>query len=156
MPDGLSTRTESIITIPAPIVADRLGGPRTLGRQIRNLTDLRHAIEAGLPVESLEMVTRYLAEDTSEATDLKHAVVPKTTLRRRTRLSTEESERTERLARLVALAEHVWEDPSLAREFLTSAQPQLDGARPIDLARTELGAQEVEELLMKIEYALPV
>ncbi|HEY0151127.1 MAG TPA: antitoxin Xre/MbcA/ParS toxin-binding domain-containing protein [Longimicrobium sp.] len=28
--------------------------------------------------------------------------------------------------------------------------------RPIDLARTDLGAREVEELLMRIEYALPV
>ena len=50
----------------------------------------------------------------------------------------------------------MWEDAGLAREFLASAQPQLGGERPIALARTEPGAHEVEELLMKLEYALPV
>jgi uncharacterized protein (DUF2384 family) len=33
------------------------------------------------------------------------------------------SERLERLARMTALAEKVWEDPKLAHEFLTSPQP---------------------------------
>jgi uncharacterized protein (DUF2384 family) len=31
----------------------------------------------------------------------------------------------------------------------------LGGERPLDLARTDLGARQVEELLMKLEYALP-
>ena len=72
-----------------------------------------------------------------------------------TRLTPEESERLERLARLAALAEHVWEDAALAHEFLVSPQPQLGGERPVDLARSDLGAREVEALLHRIEYALP-
>jgi putative toxin-antitoxin system antitoxin component (TIGR02293 family) len=67
----------------------------------------------------------------------------------------EEGERAERLARMAALAERVWETPELAHEFLTSPQPQLKGERPIDLARSELGAREVEHLLMRIEHGLP-
>jgi putative toxin-antitoxin system antitoxin component (TIGR02293 family) len=83
--------------------------------------------------------------------------VPKATLhRRRRRLSPEDSERLERLARLAALAEEVWEDPTLASEFLTSPQPQLGGERPVDLSRSDLGARQVEQLLMKLAYALPV
>jgi uncharacterized protein (DUF2384 family) len=61
-----------------------------------------------------------------------------------------------RIARMVALAETVWEDAGLAREFLTSEQPQLDGKRPVDLARTAPGSRQVEALLMKIEHSLPV
>lgn len=144
------------MTIAATTIADKLGGTRALGRSIRSLSDLRHAVEEGLPVGSLDTISRYLAPDEGAAAQLKHAIVPRSTLRRRTRLSLEESERTERLARLAALAEQVWEDADLAREFLTHAQPQLGGERPIDLARTELGAREVEVLLMKIEHALPV
>jgi putative toxin-antitoxin system antitoxin component (TIGR02293 family) len=143
------------MTVSAMEVAEMLGGARTLGRRVGTLTELRRAVEEGLPVESLDAVAGYLSANHIEATTLKYRIVPKTTLRRRTRLSPEESERTERLARLATLAGHVWEDPGLAREFLTSAQPQLGGERPIDLARTDLGAREVEELLMKIEYALP-
>jgi putative toxin-antitoxin system antitoxin component (TIGR02293 family) len=143
------------LTVPAATIADKLGGTQILGRSVRSLSDLRHAVEEGLPVGSLDTISRYLAVDDSAAAQLKHAVVPRSTLRRRDRLSLEESERTERLARLAALAEQVWEEPDLAREFLTQAQPQLGGERPIDLARTELGAREVEILLMRIEYALP-
>jgi putative toxin-antitoxin system antitoxin component (TIGR02293 family) len=113
-------------------------------------------VEDGLPVRSLEALAGYLGANDIEAADVKNRIVPRTALRRRTRLSVEEGERTERLARLAALAEQVWEDADLAREFLTGPQPQLGGERPIDLARTEPGAREVEELLMKIEYALPV
>jgi putative toxin-antitoxin system antitoxin component (TIGR02293 family) len=112
--------------------------------------------ERGLPVEALDFVSHGLADGELSVLEIKYSVVPRSTLRRRTRLSPEESARTERLARLAALAEHVWEDADYAREFLTQPQPQLGGERPIDLARSELGAREVEMLLMKIEHALPV
>jgi putative toxin-antitoxin system antitoxin component (TIGR02293 family) len=143
------------MTASAIRVAERLGGEASIGRRVTTLADLRVAVEEGLPVATLDAVAAYLAHDPAEATELKHRVVPKTTLRRRTRLSPEESERTERLARMSALAEQVWEDPELAREFMTAAQPQLGGERPIDLARSELGAREVELLLMRLEHALP-
>jgi putative toxin-antitoxin system antitoxin component (TIGR02293 family) len=140
-----------------PAVARILGGERVLHRRIRTVADLRDAVESGLPTEALEHTVRHLAGDGPEAAELRYAIVPKTTLlRRRKRLSVAESERLERLARLTALAEEVWEDAALAREFLTGAQPQLGGERPVDLARSDLGARQVEQLLYAIEYALPV
>ena len=62
----------------------------------------------------------------------------------------------ERLARMTALAEAVWENQVLAHEFLTSPQPQLAGERPVDLAMSDLGTREVEDLLFRLEYSLPV
>lgn len=144
------------MTASATEIAEKLGGARTLGRRIETLAELRHAVEAGLPMQSLDAVAGYLAADEAEAEGLRRRIVPCPGTPRGTRLSLEESERTERLARLAALAEQVWEDPALAREFLTAIQPQLGGERPIDLARTEPGVREVEELLMKVEHALPV
>ena len=144
------------MTINAVQVADMLGGERTLGRTIRNVGELRNAVEEGLPVSALDLVVRHVSRDDRSAAELKYRIIPKTTLRRRQRLDSEESQRLERLARMAALAEHVWEDADLAHEFLTSAQPQLDGERPVDLARSDLGTRQVETLLMKIEYALPV
>jgi putative toxin-antitoxin system antitoxin component (TIGR02293 family) len=70
--------------------------------------------------------------------------------------SSEERGRLERLARMTALAEQVWEDRALAHQFLNAAQPQLGGERPIILAQTEEGARQVERLLLKLEYSLPV
>lgn len=138
-------------------VARILGGEPVLGRRVRTLDDLRRAVEAGLPVASLSRVTEHVAGGRDAATELKHGIVPRATLhRRKDRLSPEESERLERLARVTALAEEVWESPALAHEFLTSPQPQLGGLRPVDLTRTDLGARQVEELLLGLEYSLPV
>jgi uncharacterized protein (DUF2384 family) len=50
----------------------------------------------------------------------------------------------------------VWEEPALAHEFLMSEQPQLDDERPVDLARSDLGTRQVEELLLRLEYSIPV
>lgn len=144
------------MTVSANQVARILGGRRTLGRRVRTLADLRRLVEAGLPVAALSQVVSYVAGSEAAAAELRYRLVPKATLhRRRHRLSPEESERLERLARVAALAEQVWESPALAHEFLTSPQPQLGGERPVDLARTDLGARQVEQLLMKLEYALP-
>ncbi len=138
-------------------VARILGGEKTLGGRVRTLDDLRRLVEAGLPVEALGKVVAHVAEPGAAGTELKYRIVPKATLhRRRQQLTLEESERLERLARVTALAEDVWEDEGLAHEFLLSPQPQLADERPIDLARTDLGARQVEELLMKLELGLPV
>ncbi|HEU0013659.1 MAG TPA: antitoxin Xre/MbcA/ParS toxin-binding domain-containing protein [Longimicrobium sp.] len=143
------------MTINAASVAQVMGGERTLGHRIGTVTELRRAMETGLPVGVLDQVVRHVTRDDRSAADLKYRIVPQTTLRRRSRLSADESQRVERIARLIALAEQVWEDRELAYEFLSSAQPQLDGERPIDLARSDLGTRQVETLLMKLEYALP-
>ncbi|HEX6038719.1 antitoxin Xre/MbcA/ParS toxin-binding domain-containing protein [Longimicrobium sp.] len=144
------------MSINAARVADVMGGEGTLGRSISSIGELREMVEFGLPVTALDAVVRHVTHDDRGAAELKYRIVPKTTLRRRQRLDPEESQRLERLARMTALAEDVWEDPDLAHEFLTSAQPQLGGERPVDLARSDLGTRQVEMLLMKIEYALPV
>ena len=65
------------------------------------------------------------------------------------------SAQRERLARVMALAEEVWESREDARQFLTTPHALLDGERPLDLARNELGARRVEGLLYRLEYSLP-
>lgn len=140
----------------ARAVARILGGERTLGRTVRTVRELRRTVESGLPVRALDAAVRYVAGGAAGAAELKYRIVPRSTLHRRRRLTLEESERLERLARVTALAEHVWENRTLAFEFLSSPQPQLGGERPLDLAHSDLGAREVEALLLGLEYALPV
>jgi putative toxin-antitoxin system antitoxin component (TIGR02293 family) len=151
-----NVKRRCLMTIDAAHVARILGGAKALGRTVHSLHDLRVTVERGLSVESLDCVARHVASTDRNVLEIKYRIVPKTTLARRTRLTPEESERVERLARVMALAEQVWEDGAHAHEFLHSEQPQLGGARPIDLAHTDLGAREVEDLLMKMEYSLPV
>ncbi len=149
------------MAVDAQRVGDILGGRQTLRRVIRTPQDLRIAVEEGLPVRSLDRVVGRVFKSATERASFKWRIVPRTTLRRRAekpnaKLTPEESERTERLARITALAEQVFEQEPLAHEFLRSAQPSLGGERPVDLTRSDLGTREVEDLLYAIEYSLPV
>ncbi|WP_087650444.1 MbcA/ParS/Xre antitoxin family protein [Caballeronia choica] len=65
------------------------------------------------------------------------------------------AEKTERLARVVATAQYVWDSVDDAREFLNAPHPMLEGRTPLDVAFTKLGARRVEELLWKLFYGLP-
>lgn len=86
-----------------------------------------------------------------------HQIVPEATYkRRRERLSPSESVRTERMARVVAMAEYVWEDRDQARRFSTAPHAELGGRSPVDAAKTELGARQTEEVMARILYGLPV
>lgn len=139
--------------IAAEPIAEILG----LKASIRSVGDLESAVAAGLPKRSLERLSRRLYEDPKLATAYKYQLVPKATLSRRTgRLSVEESERTERIARLLAQAEFVWDDREQARAWMSAPHPELNGRPPVEAARTELGARRVEDLLDKLFYGLPV
>ncbi len=134
-------------------IADILG----LEKSVRSLQQLASAVSDGLPKSSLENLASRLYEDTREASAYKFQVVPPATWKRRTnRLSVEESEKTERLARVLAAAEYVWDDREQAREWMRKPHPELNGVTPLEAARSELGARQVENLLDKLFFGLPV
>lgn len=117
---------------------------------------IEKAVEGGLPRQALRHVAELLAGgDVKKTAALELAVVPKTTLERRERkLSTQESERTERIARLFVHARRALGTDAEAREFMSSPHPELDGRTPIEVARTDLGTRRTERILTAIEYGL--
>lgn len=70
------------------------------------------------------------------------------------KIDKEESEKLVRYQRLLKEAEDVLGDAASAREWLTHKQTGLGGAVPLDFAKTEIGAREVESLLGRIEYGV--
>ena len=60
------------------------------------------------------------------------------------------------MAAVLATAEDVWGDEEDAAEFLTSPHPMLGGGVPIDLALSEIGARQVEHILLSLDLGLPV
>lgn len=135
------------------LIADVMGLPQ----RIRSLSDLANAVRSGLPKSALRASAARLFKGTAAQTELIHSVIPEATLKRRKDLlKPDESERTERLARVIATAQYVWDDDEDARRFLTTPHSELAGKRPVDVALTELGARQIEELLWKLFYGLPV
>jgi len=142
------------VNAPAAVI-ELLGGARVVGSSTRTLSDLDAAIRAGLPRTALDRVVE-AAAPASERVWLRNRLVPRATYQRRGALSALHGAAVERIARVTALANWVWQDESLAKRFLWNRHPELEGRRPIEVAFTELGAREVEEVLMRGLHGLPV
>ena len=98
-------------------IAKVLGGREVLGTELRSLGDLERAVVEGLPKETVRRLARAVYGDAHHQRALIHAIIPEATYKRRqSRLSQAESERAERLARIVdrgsgrSEAEVVWEN----------------------------------------------
>ncbi len=137
-------------------VAAVLGGRAVLKRPVRTWGDLEQAVRDGLPKRALQVVASRALPEGAAASSLVYRVVPIATFKRRTRLTPEESARTERLARVVALSESIWNDDEESRAFLNRPHPLLDDRTPVEVASTELGARRVEQVLHDVEHGLPL
>jgi len=98
--------------IHATAIADVLG----IRSKVRSLRDLQKIVEHGLPKSSLRNCVMYAVSDSKEQWKIVYKIVPSATYKRRKHnLKLEESERTERLARVIATALYVWNDKEDAK-----------------------------------------
>jgi putative toxin-antitoxin system antitoxin component (TIGR02293 family) len=127
-----------------------------LATRPRSFAELDDLVHQGLPKTALRAGVDHVGRTVEERRRLLFRIIPEATFKRRLdRLTPEESEKTERLARVFATALHVWDDEDDAREFLNTPHPLLAERSPLDVAMTELGARRVEELLWQLFYGLP-
>ncbi len=70
------------------------------------------------------------------------------------RLTSDESDKIVRFARLFGQAAELFGGPAEARQWLKAPQHGLGGTVPLDYAQTETGAREVEKLLGRIDYGV--
>lgn len=138
--------------ITARKIADVMG----LRGTVRSLGELSEIVSRGLPKSALRYCVVHVVSDPRARREVMCRIVPAATYKRRKQhLRPEESARTERLARVIATAKHVWGGEEEARRFMTCAHPELSGKTPLETSYTELGARQVEELLWKLFYGLP-
>jgi putative toxin-antitoxin system antitoxin component (TIGR02293 family) len=118
--------------------------------------DLMPLIRRGLPSAALERMARHL--DLSAVATIESLGLAKRTIARRLHehkpLSTEESERVVRLARVFAEAKHVLGDEAKARRWLQKPNRALGGETPLHLLDTDIGASAVFEELGRIEHGV--
>jgi putative toxin-antitoxin system antitoxin component (TIGR02293 family) len=127
----------------------------TLRFEMNSVGDLADRVSEGFPKLVLRNTAQHIFDTPAEVNELMYRIVPEATYKRRTRLTAAESERTERLVRVIASAEVVWDDRAAAKQWLLAPHPELNGKRPLDAAMSELGARQVEELLDRIYYGIP-
>jgi putative toxin-antitoxin system antitoxin component (TIGR02293 family) len=71
-------------------------------------------------------------------------------------LGPQASQTTARLSHILTIAERIWGNEKEATEWLNSPHPELQGASPLSLLRTEAGGRAVEALLGALEFGFPV
>jgi putative toxin-antitoxin system antitoxin component (TIGR02293 family) len=127
-----------------------------LGLETFDPPDLLRAVGKGLSYRTFERFRRNTALPFERVLALIN--IPRRTMTRRKRegrFLPDESDRLLRASRLFGKALGLFEgDRDAATEWLTTAQPALGGTVPVDLAKSEVGALEVERLIGRLEHGV--
>lgn len=129
-----------------------------LGLRTYDPVRLHTRVEEGLSYAALVRLRRALDLPVSRISELLR-IPPRTLARRKEarRLEPDESDRLLRLSRLVGLALRLFEgDLPATRGWLTTPHPALGGEEPLQLATTEVGARQVEQLIGRLEHGVPL
>lgn len=128
----------------------------SVGMPYESLLDAVKIVQAGLPVASvgrLQRTSGLTLERIKQAARISEGSFARR--KESGRLSPEESERLLRIGRVFERAAALCDgDVDEAREWIETPIASLGNRRPLDLAQTEPGGREVEDLIGRIEYGI--
>lgn len=127
-----------------------------LGLRLQDPIRIAKRVEGGLTFQALERFQKNTQLSTSDLADV--VSIKLRTLHRRKdqgRLEPEESDRLLRVSRIFGKALELFEgDADAARRWFSTPLAGLGGEPPIFLARTDVGAREVEALIDRLEHGV--
>jgi putative toxin-antitoxin system antitoxin component (TIGR02293 family) len=138
--------------------SEAAGTVREQGKALGRFTDAAvfgyARLKAGLSGEDVATLVR---DGRIRRSDVE-MVIPARTLNRRIKegqtLRLDEADAVARLVRVRGHAERVFDDAALAERWLSAPNPELGDETPIEMARTDVGAREVEAVLLRIEHGV--
>ncbi|MCK5688466.1 DUF2384 domain-containing protein [Myxococcota bacterium] len=137
-----------------------LGGPKALGK-IETTGALVERIRAGLPASSMDALLKAVSTKLpllTRADLLSTLKIAKRTADRKKAegalLDAVQSDRLVRIARIAARAEEVLGDIEKATQWLVSPNRGLGAQKPIEMLDTEIGAEQVDDVLTRIEFGV--
>ncbi len=128
-----------------------------LGMEEVGTNELVQRISEGFPYEVLENFRENVGLNAGEVANLVQ-INPRTLSRRKQegRLHTDESDRVLRLSRVYGRTLGLFGgDLDKARHWLSTPKVALGGESPLDYSRVDVGAQEVMDLIGRIEHGIP-
>jgi putative toxin-antitoxin system antitoxin component (TIGR02293 family) len=132
-----------------------LGGDDALAGPVASPEDLLARVREGLPFRAASAVTETYGLSRDELCTILH-LSRRNLLRRRTqdRLSPDESDRLYRLARVLAHANRVFEEPRASADWIRTPNLALGDEPPLALLDTDLGVEQVDQVLGRIEHGI--
>ena len=145
----------------AETTRERFQGPETdlglLGMEEMGTSELVRQVGEGFPYRVLENLRENAGLSGNEVANLIQ-INPRTLSRRKRegRLHADESDRVLRLSRVYGRALGLFGgDLDKARHWLSTPKVALGGESPLNYSRVDVGAQEVVDLIGRIEYGVP-
>ena len=125
-----------------------------LGEQVDNELDLANVVRRGLPLSVLaNFVNHGLTNE-----EFYNIVIPARTFKHRKEkvmpLSTDESDKALRAARVLAYAEKTFGNREKALSWMRKPKQRFEGESPMQMLRTEAGARLVEEMLIQVDEGM--
>jgi putative toxin-antitoxin system antitoxin component (TIGR02293 family) len=119
------------------------------------LGELRDAVRSGLPFSAFVALTTQLEISPQHFTTVL-GIPPRTVARRKEagHLNPQESDRLYRVARAVSQAVEVLGSIEKARVWLKTSNRALGCEIPLHLLDTEIGARQVEDVLLRLNYGI--
>jgi putative toxin-antitoxin system antitoxin component (TIGR02293 family) len=125
-----------------------------LGGRISSELELASLAERGLPLTTVNRMTRHgLTRDEVHALVI-HRRTFKHRKASRQKLSKEESDRAIRTARILARAQATLGDATSALSWVREPKTRFEGKTPIQMMSTETGGRLVEEMLVQIDEGM--
>lgn len=127
----------------------------SLNIKAKSADEMITQLKRGLPTGSFDRLRQRL--NISDNALARIVQIPKRTLDRRRlsgRFKSDESERVLRLAQVLDMATEVFGGPAKAESWLKTPARGLGGKVPLEYADTHLGAQEVINLLGRIDHGI--
>jgi putative toxin-antitoxin system antitoxin component (TIGR02293 family) len=137
----------------------RKHGEREQGKSsARSLVSAAFEAERGLPkAEASALFQRVAATSSLTPGKLRAELIPDASWKRaRKVLGPQASQTTARLNYVLSMAERVWGNEADATEWLNSPHPELRGATPLSMLKTEAGGRAVATLLAGLEFGFPI
>lgn len=128
-----------------------------LGMKTLDTAELLRKVEEGFSYRALERLQKTIDLSLKQMAE-QLRIPPRTLSRRREqgKLEPDESDRLLRLSRIFAKTLGLFEgDNDAARRWLRAPQRALAGSPPMEFAKTEVGAREVEDLIGQLEHGIP-
>ena len=136
-------------------VANLLGGRNVVRCKANTTSEWIEIVRRGLPALAIDALAR--AVQLTQAELSQTLAIPERTLIRRKKeglLSTEESAKLVRVARVLHRAVEVFEDRAAALDWLKAPNQALGSVSPLSLLDTDLGAEAVLDTLGRIEHGV--
>ena len=139
----------------AVTVESLLGGAGVLKARPRSSLDWVAVVREGLPARVLDALASNLGLTRTELAGVL-GIAERTLARRRKRgvFTAEESAKLLRLARSLSRATEVFEKGEAAVDWLKRPNRALGHARPLDLLDTDIGGENVLDVLGRIEHGV--